>query len=383
MDGTRSPPFDEQRADLAALAGKARLRVLRRRDGVDFASNDYLALADDPRLKQAIVVALDRGVPVGSGGSRLLRGNAPEHELLEEEAARFFHCESTLFFANGYGANSALLSALPQKGDLIVYDRLIHASVHEGMRLSRADRAVAEHNDAGSFADVIAKWRGKGGMGRVWLVVESLYSMDGDQAPLADLAALADANDGVLLVDEAHATGVFGPDGRGLAALLDGRDNVIVLRTCGKALGCEGALVCGPKVVTDYLVNRGRGFIFSTAPSPLMAAAVREALRICADEPERRERLFALVAHAEAVLAPLGIPPTGSQLIPIVIGGDDRTMAAAGAMQAAGFDIRGIRPPTVPSGTSRLRLSLTLNASSDDVDTLAARLADVLAEVLE
>lgn len=379
MDATGRPPFDEQRADLAALAGKARLRALRRREGVDFASNDYLALAGDPRLKQAIMEALDRGVPVGAGGSRLLRGNAPEHELLEEEAARFFRCESALFFANGYGANSALLSSLPQKGDLIVYDRLIHASAHEGMRLSRADRAVAEHNDAGSFADTIANWRGKGGMGRVWIVAETLYSMDGDQAPLPDLAGLADATDGVLLVDEAHATGVFGPDGRGLAAGLDGRDNVIALRTCGKALGCEGALVCGPKVVTDYLVNRGRGFIFSTAPSPLMAAAVLEALRICAEEPERRERLFALVSHAERALAPLGIPATGSQLIPIVIGADDRTMAAAEAMQAAGFDIRGIRPPTVPSGTSRLRLSLTLNASPADVDALTARLAEVLA----
>lgn len=378
MQGDDVSLFAGHAADLAALAERARLRSLRAREGVDFASNDYLGLADAPRLKQAIAEAMRRGVPVGSGGSRLLRGNAEEHVALEEDAARFFGCESALFFANGYGANSALLSTLPQRGDLIVYDRLIHASAHEGMRLSRADQAGAEHNDAGSFADAIARWRQKGGKGRVWIVVESLYSMDGDRAPLAELAALADAHDGALIVDEAHATGVFGPDGRGLAADLDGRENVIAMRTCGKALGCEGALVCGPRIVTDFLINRGRGFIFSTAPSPLLAAGVREALRICADEPERREKLFALIGHAERALAPLGVEPTGSQIVPIVLGDDDRTMRAAAAMQEAGFDIRGIRPPTVPSGTSRLRLSLTLNATPADVDALAQMLATVL-----
>lgn len=362
-----SDPFQALHADLAALAGKARLRTLQSRAGTDFSSNDYIGLAGHPRLRQAVAEALERGVPVGAGGSRLLRGNAPEHEALEHDAAQFFGCEAALYLANGYGANSALVSTLPQRGDLVVYDRLIHASVHEGLRLTRADRAVAEHNDVGSFADVIAGWRAGGGKGRVWIVVESLYSMDGDCAPLAGLMALADAHDAVLLVDEAHATGVFGPDGRGLAAELDGRANVIALRTCGKALGCEGALVCGPQVVKDMLVNRGRGFVFSTAPSPLMAVAVREALRVCADEPERRANLTALVDHAAAVLAPLGIPASGSQIVPIIVGPDDKAMAFARAMQEAGFDIRGIRPPTVPTGTARLRLSLTLNARTQDV----------------
>jgi 8-amino-7-oxononanoate synthase len=370
--------YGPHRADLAALAARARRRSLRPREGVDFASNDYLGLARDGRLSRAISEAIERGVPVGSGGSRLLRGNQAEHEALEEDAARFFGCEAALAFATGFAANSAILSTLPQKGDLVVYDGLIHASVHEGMRLSRAERAGAEHNDLQGFAYCIARWRGKGGTGRVWIAVESLYSMDGDKAPLDDLMALADAEGGVLLVDEAHATGVFGPQGRGLAAHLEGRENVITLRTCGKALGTEGALVCGAGIVKDFLINRARGFIFSTAPSPLMAAATREALRICADEPERRERLFALIAHAEQVLAPLGVAPTGSQIVPIILGEDDRTMAAAGAMQAAGFDIRGIRPPTVPSGTSRLRLSLTLNATPDDVTALAANLAGIL-----
>jgi 8-amino-7-oxononanoate synthase len=329
-------------------------------------------------MQAALRAALDRGVAVGAGGSRLLRGNAPEHEALEEQAARFFGCESALYLANGYGANSALLSTVPQKGDLIVYDSLIHASAHEGMRLSRADRAMAAHNDVQAFADAIARWRAKGGTGNVWIAVESLYSMDGDRAPLDDLIALADAHDGVLMVDEAHATGVFGPDGRGLAAHLDGRANVIALRTCGKALGAEGAMVCGPQVVRDYLVNRGRGFIFSTAPSPLMAVAVSEALRICVEEPERRERLMALVNRANELLAPLGATISGSQIVPLVLGEDARTMAVAEAVQCAGFDLRGIRPPTVPIGTSRLRISLTLNATADDVERLAACLMEVI-----
>lgn len=374
-----SGPYAEHQADLAALAGKARLRSLRPREGVDFASNDYLGLAGDPRMKLAFAAALERGVPVGSGGSRLLRGNHAEHEALEEEAARFFGCESALYLANGFGANSALVATLPRKGDVVIYDQLIHASLHEGLRLTRADRAVAPHNDPQGFADAIARWRAKGGTGRPWIAVESLYSMDGDIAPLDALIALADAHDGVLLVDEAHATGVFGDAGRGVAAALQGRGNLITMHTCGKALGSEGALVCGPKVVTDYLINCARGFIFSTAPSPLMAAATREALHICAQEPARRERLTALIDHAAGALAPLGVAPTGSQIVPIILGDDARTMAVAATMQAAGFDIRGIRPPTVPSGTSRLRLSLTLNASPADVDALAAALTEALA----
>ncbi len=373
-----SGPYAEHQADLAALAGKARLRSLRPREGVDFASNDYLGLAGDPRMKLAFAAALERGVPVGSGGSRLLRGNHAEHEALEEEAARFFGCESALYLANGFGANSALVATLPRKGDVVIYDQLIHASLHEGLRLTRADRAVAPHNDPQGFADAIARWRAKGGTGRPWIAVESLYSMDGDIAPLDALIALADAHDGVMLVDEAHATGVFGDRGRGVAAALQGRGNLITMHTCGKALGSEGALVCGPKVVTDYLINCARGFIFSTAPSPLMAAATREALRICVQEPARRERLTALIDHAAGALAPLGVAPTGSQIVPIVLGEDARTMAVAATMQAAGFDIRGIRPPTVPSGTSRLRLSLTLNASPADVDALAAALTEAL-----
>jgi len=376
----RQPLYEaHHRTLLHDLAEAQRYRRVSARTGIDFSSNDYLALAGSERIAGAIRAALDRGVPAGSGGSRLLRGNDPEHELLEEEAAHFFGTEAALFFASGFAANACLFATLPQRGDLVVHDALIHASAHEGMRLGRAECVAGAHNDPDAFADAIRAWRKRGGTGRVWIAFESLYSMDGDMAPLDAFQALADAEDAFLLIDEAHATGVFGPDGRGLAAHLDGRANVITLRTCGKALGCEGALLTGPAFMREFLVNRGRGFIFSTAPSPLMASAVREGLRVLVDEPQRRRALTALVTHAEAVLAPLGAQCRGSQIMPIVIGDDARTMAAAAAIQAAGFDVRGIRPPTVPAGTSRLRVAITLNADAEQVNGLARALESALA----
>jgi 8-amino-7-oxononanoate synthase len=368
--------FEDQQRDLADLTARSRARRLSERAGRDFSSNDYLGLAGDPVLAAAVRGAIDAGVPIGSGGSRLLRGNHEAHERLEAAAARFFGSESALYFSTGYAANAALLSTLPQRGDLIVHDALVHASAHEGIRLGRAEARAAAHNDVGDFEDAILDWRHEGGTGRVWIVVESLYSLDGDQAPLDDLAALADRHDAILIVDEAHATGVFGEQGRGLAAWLAGRENLITLHTCGKALGCEGALLCGPAVVRDFLVNRGRAFIFSTAPSPLMAVAVEAALGLIA-EPGRRDRLQALIARAEALLAPAGVQATGSQILPLVLGDDPRTMAMAAALQARGFDVRGIRPPTVPAGTSRLRISLTLNVGEEDVAALAQAIGEL------
>lgn len=373
-----SLPFAGLVDDLDRLEQRDRLRRLSPRRGIDFSSNDYLGIAASPRLGKAVADAIARGVPIGSGGSRLLRGNHPEHEALEAEAAVWFGSEATLFCSTGYAANAALFATLPQKSDLIVHDDLIHASAHEGLRLSRATAVSAGHNDPARIDDAIVRWRAGGATGRPWIAVESLYSMDGDCAPIDEIAAVAARHDAILLIDEAHATGVLGEGGRGLAAHLDGEPNVITLRTCGKALGCEGALVCAPRVVRDFLVNRARGFIFSTAPSPLMAAAARASLQMLADEPGRRARLTALVEEAGRVFAPLGIAASGSQVQPVIVGDDARTMAIAAALQDRGFDVRGIRPPTVPQGTSRLRISLTLNASVDDVAALAAALAELL-----
>lgn len=362
---------------LEALARRGRRRALTAFSGIDFTSNDYLGLASSRELKDAARAAIERGVPIGSGGSRLLRGNHREHEALESEAAAFFGAESALFFGGGFIANLALFSTLPQRGDLVVHDALIHASVHDGMRMGKAERAEARHNDAQAFEDVIADWRAAGGTGTPWIAVESLYSMDGDRAPLDDLAAIASRHDGVLAIDEAHATGVLGPLGRGLGAHLEGRANIIALHTCGKALGAMGALLTGPQVLCDYLVNRSRPFIYATAPSPLVAAVVRAALLICRFDAARRDRLRALVAFAASQLAEsCGLQASGSHVQPVIVGSDERATRLAAVMQERGFDIRAVRPPTVPEGTARVRLSLTLNVDQAQVAAMATVLAE-------
>ncbi|UCI31846.1 8-amino-7-oxononanoate synthase [Mesorhizobium sp. B4-1-4] len=368
--------LERYETSLRGLARKNRLRTLSGRAGLDFASNDYLGLARSKRMAEAVAAALAAGTPVGATGSRLLRGNAPEHEALEAKAAGFFGAERALFFGGGYVANFAVLTTLPQKGDLIVLDELIHASAHEGARAGRAEVMEAAHNDTDTVDDAIRTWRARGGAGHAWIVVESLYSMDGDRAPLCELIEVADRYGAFLFVDEAHATGVYGPDGRGLAHDLEGRDNVVVLHTCGKALGASGALVTAPKVLCDYLVNRCRPFIYATAPSPLMAVAAATALDIVAQEPERRERLTKLVSLAGRRAKELGLAASGSQILPIVVGDNARAMALAQALQARGFDVRGIRPPTVPEGTARLRISLTLNVGEADVSALFDALAE-------
>ena len=364
---------------LEALARRGRRRALAVASGADFASNDYLGLASSRELKDAAKAAIARDVPVGAGGSRLLRGNHREHEALEAEAAAFFGAESALFFGGGFMANVAIFSTLPKRGDVVVHDALIHASVHDGMRAGKAERAEAAHNDAQAFEDAIKDWRAAGGTGTPWIAVESLYSMDGDRAPLADLVAIADRHEGMLVIDEAHATGVLGREGRGLGAEYEGRSNVVTLHTCGKALGVMGALVLGPEVLRDFLINRSRPFIFATAPSPLSAALVRAALLICRFDSARRERLQQLVAVAGRELeSRCATKLSGSHIQPVIVGSDERATRLADAMQARGFDIRAVRPPTVPEGSARLRLSLTLNVDNETVTAMAAALGEEL-----
>ena len=272
-----------------------------------------------------------------------------------------------------------MFATLPQRGDLVVHDSLIHASAHDGMRSGRAQHVSFTHNDAQAASDAIQVWRKAGGTGRVWIAVESLYSMDGDQAPLADLKQVSDRHDAFLIIDEAHATGVLGPEGRGLASDLEGRDNVITLHTCGKALGAQGGLLCGPKALRDFIVNFSRAFIFATAPSPLMAAVVRGALALVRDQPQRRHKLGELVTFANRGLeVRCGRPPSHSHILPGILGSNERTMAVAAALQTRGFDIRGIRPPTVPEGTARLRIALTLHNDEASVSTMLDALAEIL-----
>ena len=364
---------------LAALADRGRLRSLAARLGHDFASNDYLGLAGSDVLRNAARAALDRGVAVGAGGSRLLRGNDVEHQALETLAARHFGTEAALFMGGGFAANQAIFASLPMPDDLVLYDALIHASAHDGMRLGRAETQLFAHNAAADAAARITAWRANGGKGRVWLAIESLYSMGGDFAPLADFAVLATATDAVLVVDEAHATGLYGPTGRGLTEGMAHVPNLLTLHTCGKAMGVSGALVCGAVDLIDTLINKARGFIYATAPSPLNAALVAAALQELDDNPKRRHAALALVDHAHSQAAQHGYTGFASQIMPVLLGSDQRVMQVAASLQSRGYDIRGIRPPTVPRGTARLRISITLNTNADVISQMFADLAEVAA----
>jgi 8-amino-7-oxononanoate synthase len=367
----RWQPFAHLEQDLGNLSGLGRRRKLERRGGLDFASNDYLGLADSVALREAAVDAVNRAVPVGAGGSRLLRGNHSEHEALECEAAAFFGAESALYFGSGYAANLTLFATAPQRGDLVIHDELIHASVHDGLRRTRAAVAPAFHNSAESIEAAIVRWRAGGGVGRIWIAVESVYSMDGDGPDLVELDALAARREAVLVIDEAHATGVLGPKGRGLAAFLEGRENVVTIHTCGKALGTAGAFVCAPRVLNDFLVNRGRPFIYSTAPSPLVAAVTRSALGLCERSDARRARLQGLVSLASRALERhCGLQGIWSHVMPIILGEDRVALECASTLRARGFDVRAIRPPTVQAGTARLRIAVTLNVDEAAIESL-------------
>lgn len=371
--------FPRHQGVLDALKNRGRYRELIARNGYDFASNDYLGLSDASFMRQAAHDALDRGVAVGAGGSRLLRGNDQEHELLELESAVFFGVERALFLGNGFVANMAIFSTLPQLGDLVLYDSLIHASAHEGMRLGRADTQSFAHNDVAEAKSKIQSWRADGGEGRVWIACEAVYSMDGDKAPVAELYALAQQFDATLIVDEAHATGVFGDKGRGLSDEIANDPNVLCLHTCGKALGVSGALICGASVLIETLINKARGFVFSTAPSPLNAALVRAALNELQSNPDRQKTALAQIEKVHQLAKDIcGFSGFQSQILPIIIGDDKPTMALATAMQNKGYDIRGVRPPTVPKGTGRLRISITLNTP---LDVIKAMLLDLDTEM--
>jgi len=361
-------------AELELLKRARRHRSLSLPKGKDFSSNDYLGLSRHPALREAVLAALDAEGIVGAGGSRLLRGHHQSHARLEEFAAAFFGVERSLF-GGGFIANFALFTTLAGRHDAVVFDERIHASVKEGVHASLAQRCKARHNDADSFETEIRRAR-ENGARRVFIAVESIYSMDGDLAPLPELDAMAKRYEASLVVDEAHATGVFGQKGRGLGEGLQGAD-WISLHTCGKALGVAGALVCASADTIDYLINRARPFIYSTAPPPMIAAAVERALKLVDEEPWRRERVLELAPVLHRAVNP-GKIFAGSQIVPVVLGDEQRALEAARGLQERGFDVRAIRPPTVPEGTSRLRISLNALHTRDDVSALAAALDTVL-----
>ena len=336
-------------------------RTLRPPSGIDLCSNDYLGLAGHPRLKQRMADAV-MAEGVGSTGSRLLRGERSAFARVEDKFARFKGTERSLYFSSGYLANLAVLTTFPEPGDVIFSDERNHASLIDGARLSRARRVVFPHNDAAALERLL---REDTGAGQKFVVVESLFSMDGDQAPLPEYAVLCRAAGAELIVDEAHAVGVYGESGRGLAG-----DVFVSINTAGKALGVSGAFVAGSADAIEYLIQRARPFIFSTAPPPAIAAALEASLEVVDTEPERRERLLARARYLRERLGLAGDSP----IIPIIIGENERAVAVALELQAAGFDVRAIRPPTVPVGTARLRVTVNQGLSEEVLDRFVTAL---------
>jgi 8-amino-7-oxononanoate synthase len=342
--------------------------------GIDFTSNDYLGLARHPALREAAIQALEHG-PIGATASRLLRGHSHAHAALEQFAAQYFGVQKTLFFGSGFLANLALFSTLLDRHDAVVFDERVHASVKEGIHASNAKRFRARHNEIQSYEDEMRRARTHG-VRRLLVAVESVYGMDGDLAPLAELAQLAGEHDAALVIDEAHATGIFGIRGRGCGEILQTGD-VISVHTCSKALGVAGALVCASDSVIDYLINKARPFVYSTAPPPLIATAVMRALQLVDEEPWRRKRVLTLAQFARAALSPHAVF-SGSQIIPVVLGDAERAVSVALILQRAGFDVRAVRPPTVAEGTSRLRVSIHADHSESEIAALADALHSAL-----
>ena len=372
--------------DVAAQLAELRDRGLRRRlrliegaqgprvllDGREvllLCSNNYLGLADDPRVREAAAEAALRW-GAGAGASRLISGNMEPHRALERQLAAFAGREAALLFGSGYLANTGAVAALAGRGEVVFSDELNHASIIDGCRLSRAETFVYRHGDLEHLAWGLAE----AGERAALIVSDGVFSMDGDPAPLPELAALARRHGARLMVDEAHAVGAVGPGGRGTvaAAGLEGEVDVVV-GTLGKALGSYGAYVCADAATVEFLLNRARPFVFSTAPPPPAIGAAAAALAILEAEPERVERLQANAAALREALAAEGLATGASstQIVPVAVGEAEPTMALCELALERGVFAQGIRPPTVPEGSSRLRFTVMATHSPEELGRAA------------
>ncbi len=352
------------------------------REVVLFAGSNYLDLARHPE----VIEAAERGARdwgCAAGGSRLITGNLAIHEALEEELATFFGRDAALVFNTGYMANVGVIPALVGAGDVLISDELNHASIIDGARLARAEVAVFRHGDVEAFADTLERARRKAGKGerRILVAVDGVYSMDGDIAPIAEITKLAHEADAMVLLDDAHGTGVLGSGGRGTAEAAGVLADVdILMGTLGKSIGSFGAFVAGSAKLRDLLVNTARSFIFSCALAPGQVEAARASLRLIDREPWRRTRLADNCERLRRRLDEAGIPthPSTTHIIPVVLGENDRTMSVCEELLGRGFYAQGIRYPSVPKGSSRLRITPMATHDEAEIDGLADAIIDCL-----
>jgi 8-amino-7-oxononanoate synthase len=356
--------------------GEERVEATAFRSLVNFSANDYLGLAADPRLAAAALrAAAEEGW--GAGASPLVTGHSRSHAELERRLAEFMRTEAALVFPSGFAANNGTIPALVGRGDVIFADEKNHASLIDGCRLSRADVQVYPHRDMARLAELLEQTADRR---RRLIVSDTLFSMDGDIAPVADLVELSRRHRAMLMIDEAHAIGVFGASGRGIAELVGVEADVpIRVGTLSKALGSAGGFVAGSRKLIDWLLNRARSYVFSTAHPPAVAAAAIAALDIVRDEPERRVTLLERAAEMRTVLKNQrwNIGDAAGQIVPIIIGDTGATMQFAAALRERGLFVPGIRPPSVPEGQSLLRISLSYGHTPEMIEQLVAVLSEL------
>lgn len=335
---------------------------------IDFYSNDYLGLAQ-------ISPSVEQEFPHGSGGSRLIAGNSTIHEQLETELAEFHEGESALLFNSGFDANLALLSVLPQKGDTILYDELSHSSIRQGIRLSLAQSFKFKHNSVEELRAKLLKAKGQ-----TFIVIESIYSMDGDMPPLLEMAQLAKEFNAVLLIDEAHSNGILGKNGEGVISYVKTAEaNIIRMMGLGKALGRHGGVVIGPQVIKDYLINFAPSFIYTTALPPSEIHSIRAAYSSLKHQPELIEQLTENIVYFQQKTADIaGIIDSESPIQGIIIPGNDSVKAVAQILQEKGINIRPVLSPTVPEGEERLRICLHAFNTFEEIDLLINTLKEAL-----
>ncbi|MBI4432277.1 MAG: 8-amino-7-oxononanoate synthase [Candidatus Omnitrophica bacterium] len=363
-------------ADLKKLRAKKLDRALTLSDPkrfINFSSNNYLGLTTHPRVVSETVRAV-RKWGTGSGASRLVSGNLEIHSLLEEKIARFKKEESSLLFSSGYLANLGALTAVAREGDVLLLDRLNHASLIDAAKLSKAKFWVYPHADLKALSGLLDRAKP---FRRRWVVTDAYFSMDGDVANLADLRALCRQKNALLMIDEAHSTGVFGKNGGGLTEHFGLSGEVdIVMGTLSKALASSGGFIAGPQALKEYLVNHAREFIYTTAPVPAASAAALAAIEVVEEEPGLREELWRNVTLVREGLKALGFDLLNSQgpIIPIVLGNTARTLDFEAFLMKEGILAPAIRPPTVPAGTDRIRISIMATHSKAELARLLAAL---------
>ena len=359
---------------LEALKQAGLRRHLMVPSGIDLSSNDVLGLSRDPVIAQAVCAALEEGLPTGSTGSRLLSGHDGHWAELEQRFAAWQSRQASLFFSSGYAANIGLLSGLIEPGDVVLSDAMNHASIIDALRLSKGRVEIVPHNDLEAYHQAL-----EAAPAGTWVVVESVFSMDGDCAPLEALAKLAKRYDARLIVDEAHSTGLYGDDGAGRCSELpSGLMPFASVHPCGKALGLSGAFVCADRDTIELLINQARSFIYSTAPTPMLAPALVASIERIQSLGELRSRPLALATRLrDRIGSQLDVGRSQSQIVPIILGSVERTQQVSTQLAARGWSLRALRPPTVPPGTARLRVVLRADLTDEQVDQLAEDILDV------